>query len=118
MSRHTDTAEKKAVFIAELRDRGTVYHAAKAAGIGRKTAYRWRDASPTFAAEWDDAKEDTVEILEDSMFQRAVKGDTVAGIFLLKAMRPDKYRDKPPTIIDVNAQSGAQIYLPERKSDA
>lgn len=94
MPRRSDTAEKKVAFIAELRARGTVYHAALAAGIGRRTAYRWREEDDQFAEEWGDATEDTTEVLEDSMYQRAIKGDTIAGIFLLKARRPDVYREK------------------------
>lgn len=112
----SSTPEKRAAFIEELRVRGTVYHAARAAGVGRRTTYAWRDKYPEFAQAWDDALEDSTEILEDSMFQRAIAGDTTAGIFLLKALRPEKYRDKPPVTIDANAAGGVQIYLPERKT--
>jgi hypothetical protein len=111
----SNTPEKRATFIAELRVRGTVYHAAKAADIGRRTAYAWRERYAEFARDWDDALEDSTEILEQSLYQRALDADTTAAIFLLKARRPEVYREKPPVAIDANAAGGVQIYLPERK---
>lgn len=33
-------------------------------------------------------------MLKSSMYQRALVGDTVAGIFLLKARRPEKFRER------------------------
>lgn len=93
MSR-TRTSEKKAAFLAALRERGSVMHAAESAGIGRRTAYDWRDADPEFAAAWEDALEDSTERLEESMFERAMKGDTTAAIFLLKGRRPEVYRER------------------------
>lgn len=118
MTRPDATGERRRLFIEELRARGTIYHAARAAGIDRRTAYRWRDASKVFAEEWANALEDSTEILEDSVYQRALK-DSLLAMFVLKARRPEMYRDKPPVAIDANAVGGVQIYLPEqRKAEA
>lgn len=67
-------AAKRKAFIDELRQRGSVYHAALAAGIGRRTAYRWRDEEEAFARDWDDALEDAYDVLEASAYERAVEG--------------------------------------------
>jgi hypothetical protein len=83
--------------------------ACRAAGVERATAYRDRD--PRFAAAWDEAAEDGTDLLELECRRRAVEGvdrpvfykgqqvGTVKEysdrllIFLLKANRPEKYRD-------------------------
>lgn len=85
--------------------------ASSVAGVGRATAYEHRAAYPEFAAAWDDAIEEAVEALETEARRRAMEGveqpivsngeiiattrrysDTLT-IFLLKAHRPQRYRD-------------------------
>ena len=84
---------QKKRFIAALTSHGTVYHAAQAAGISRQTAYRWHRDDPEFANQWDEAHENAVDVVESTMYQQAVGGNTLAGIFYLKAHRPI-YRDR------------------------
>jgi 20S proteasome alpha/beta subunit len=86
-----DSQKKK--FVAALTSHGTVLHAARAAGISRQTAYRWRDDDREFASLWDEAIENAVDVVESSLYRKAVSGDTVAMIFYLKAHRPI-YRDR------------------------
>lgn len=88
------TAEKKTAFLAALKDRGSVYHAAHDAQINRTTAYRWRDADQDFAAAWDDLLETAWDRLEASAYERALDGDTTLTIFLLKNRRRSIYGDK------------------------
>jgi len=105
-------ASKKALFIKELRSKGTVFHAAHVAGIARRTAYQWRSEDKKFASEWDQAKEDNLDELEKSLFERAVHGvekpvyqqgqlvgtireySDTAAIFMLKGGRPEKFRER------------------------
>jgi hypothetical protein len=84
---------QKKRFIDALTSHGTVYHAAQAAGISRQTAYRWHREDPHFAQQWDEAHENAVDAVESTMYQQAVGGNTIAGIFYLKAHRPI-YRDR------------------------
>jgi hypothetical protein len=86
-----DTRKKK--FIAALTIHGTVYHAAQAAGVSRQTAYRWQREDPEFADQWDEARENAVDVVESTVYQQAVGGNTLAAIFYLKAHRPI-YRDR------------------------
>ena len=86
-----DRQKKK--FLAALTEQGTVYHAAQAAGISRQTAYRWREDDPQFADLWDEAIENAVDAVENTVYQRALGGDTIAAIFYLKAQRL-KFRDR------------------------
>jgi len=84
---------QKKRFIAALESQGTVLHACRAAGISRQTAYRWHREDPDFADDWDEAHENAVDVVESTMYQQAVGGNTIAGIFYLKAHRPI-YRDR------------------------
>ena len=84
---------QKKRFIAALADQGTVYHAAQAAGISCQTAYRWQRDDPEFAEACEEAHENAVDVVENTMYQQAVGGNTLAGIFYLKAHRP-MYRDR------------------------
>ena len=91
MSDKSDTRKKR--FIATLTAEGTVLHAAKAAGVSRWTAYRWRHEDLAFAELWDEAIENAVDAVENVVYHRALGGDIIAAIFYLKAQRP-KFRDK------------------------
>jgi hypothetical protein len=84
-----DTKKKR--FIETLEAQGTVLHACKAAGISHQTAYRWRREDLEFAEQWDEAHENAVDAVESTMYQQAVGGNTLAGIFYLKA---PIYRDR------------------------
>lgn len=110
--RATDkTPENIEKFLTTLADGGTIAAGAKAAGVHRATAYKWRDEDPEFAAAWDEAIEQGTDALEDEAKRRAVEGvkepvfhkgeicghvqrysDTLL-IFMLKARRPEKYRE-------------------------
>ncbi len=85
--------EWRPLFLADLAKNGNVWAACRAAGIDRKTAYNHRDQSPEFAAAWDVALQDAIDILEAVAAERARKSSDTLLIFLLKAHRPDKYRE-------------------------
>ena len=109
------TAEKgtqKERFLRSLARHGVVGRAAKTAGIGRTTAYEWRDEDEAFSRAWDAAVEDGTDKLEREAVRRAAEGtlkpvfqggeqvgeirefsDTLL-IFLLKARRPKVYVDR------------------------
>ena len=95
-------------FLAKFRNCGNVRLACRAAGIPRKTAYRWRNKWSTFAAEWDEAKEDACDVLEGEAWKRAVKGQSDRLLmFLLKAHRREVYGDK----VEHTGKDGGKITL-------
>ena len=49
---------------------------------------------PDFAQAWEEAIEQAVDILEAEAWQRARKKSDILMIFLLKAHKPEKYREK------------------------
>jgi len=80
-------------FLAALRNSGNVRAACQAAGIDRRTAYRNRHQYKGFARHWDEALEDACDVLAAEAWQRARSSSDLLLIFLLKAHRPEIYRE-------------------------
>ncbi|MBI1188298.1 MAG: terminase [Alphaproteobacteria bacterium] len=111
MTGQAETPENaRGLFLAKLRTGASVTAAAKIAGVGRATVYRWRDEDEAFAAAWADAYESGTDLLEDEARRRALEGvekpvfykgvvvghvrefsDTMMAM-QLNARRPEKYR--------------------------
>jgi hypothetical protein len=117
-------------FLEALIDKGTVNSAAKAVGVQRTTPYALRKRDASFAEAWAEAEEASTQKLEAEAIRRATEGIekpvTIAGkrevirtysdtllIFLLKARRPDVYRER----IEVDDKRAARRREAERLSD-
>lgn len=107
------TAPKwEAEFLEVLSEWGVVRYAAAKAGISHMTVYRRREASPEFARKMEEAEEASTQYLETEAIRRASRGtnkpvfhrgqevgfireysDTLL-IFMLKARRPEAYRER------------------------
>lgn len=110
---------QKAAFLHALRTGSTVTSACASARMSTQTAYLLRLDNPEFRAAWEQAKaegeEALVTNLEDEADRRAFNGylepvfhegvqvgskcrysDTLL-IFRLKALRPDRYRERAET---------------------
>lgn len=124
-------------FLAALVIEPNVTVACESAKIDRTSAYKLREKSKRFAAEWDEALERGIERMESEAFRRAVNGvdrpvyqmgqkvgtvreysDTLMTL-LLKAHKPKKYRDN--SSVEMSGPNGSpispvQIYLPQKGS--
>lgn len=111
---------KKKAYLAALEETGAVTVAADAAGIDRHTPSEWRAKDETFAAAEQMAREAFADRLEEEAVRRAKTGilrkrfhgrepildpdtgeqylereyDSTLLMFLLKAARPAKYRER------------------------
>ena len=94
------TVERKRAFIVAYREEGSIYHAALACCINRKTAYRWMESDPEFAEALEESKEDCYDKAESSVFRKALDGDSLLLMFYLKAHR-HKFRDKVTIDVEV-----------------
>lgn len=116
MASHTISHRKKRAFLAAFAECGNVTEAADSVGIHRRTHYDWLANDPDYAAAFAEAEDEAVDRLETEARRRAVegvrnekshyfKGDLVGVdvetkysdtllIFLLKALRPEKYRER------------------------
>jgi hypothetical protein len=72
-----------------------VAEACRAAGIARWTAYRReRQRSERFALAWADAEQEITDALEAEAYRRALDGSDRLLMFLLRALRPEKYSER------------------------
>ena len=81
-------------FLAALSDGLSVTAAAIAAGARRSAMYGWRAEDPLFAEAWDEAIEEGTDKLEEEARRRALNGSDPLIMFMLKARRPAKYRER------------------------
>lgn len=106
----SESGEWKPAFIRALANSANVRAACQSAGISRQAAYLRKRTDEAFAEQWDDALEDACDVLEGIARQRAAAESDVLLIFLLKAHRPEKYRDNHK--IDLNVK-GAMTQVTE-----
>lgn len=66
----------------------------KTLGFTSQSAYAELKRDPSFRALIDAARVAAKEGIEESLYERACRSDTTAGIFLLKAMDPDRYSER------------------------
>jgi hypothetical protein len=109
-SQQNPTAKKRA-FLAAFAITCNISRAAKAAKIDRATHYEWLKGDENYRKEFAEAKEQAADALEDEAVRRAHEGTTrpiMVGkkrevireysdtllIFLLKGIRPEKYRER------------------------
>lgn len=106
------TPKTRAAFLEALKDTCNITKACELSGLGRTSAYEWREDDPEFAADWQKALEVAADLLEDEAVRRAKEGtdkpvfqggqlvghvreysDTLM-IFLLKGAKPKKYVER------------------------
>lgn len=80
-------------FLELVRQTGNTRLSADGAGVDRTTPYARAARDPRFAAQWAQAQEDAVDVLEAEARRRALSGSDAILMFLLRALRPDRYRD-------------------------
>jgi len=132
------TAKKQTAFLSAYVETGSISHAARAAEMARITHYRWMETSKEYQNLFEAAKEEALENLEREARFRAVEGlrmyrfdrdgnplkhpitgepyfeekrSDVLLIFLLKALDPDKFRERSDARLsgDVKLQGGIRI---------
>ncbi len=99
-------------FLEKLRNSGNVRLSCRAAGVPRRTVYRWRKRFSTFQGEWEEALEDACDILEGEAWKRAVedKSDRLL-MFLLKAHRPGRFKQRHDVTSDDKAVKASPVFV-------
>jgi terminase small subunit-like protein len=107
------TSWKKRAFLAAFSRCGSLSQAAKRAGVDRRTHYNWLKSDPHYAEAFEQAKLEAADALEDKLNDLAHEGNVTAAIFLLKGLRPEKYRDRSAMTVewdgDVTKLTDAQL---------
>lgn len=110
-----DTRKKrrdwKPTFLQALSYGRSATMAARAAGISRSYAYKVARADKAFMDAWNEAEEEGTDLLEDSATSEALAGNTTLKIFLLKARRPDKYRETLRQQVEHSGKDGAPLQI-------
>jgi len=83
-------------FIEELRAVPNVSAAAKVAGVSRAQVYKARSTSDTFKAAWDDAIDESVDIIEANAIALAAKDYQFASMILRRYRK--EYREALQTV--------------------
>lgn len=90
----SDLTDHQRKFLTAYANCGNITGAAELAKMTRQCHYRWlRELAPSYAEAFDSVREMAIESLEAEARRRAMTGSDVLLIFLLKAHRPEKYRD-------------------------
>lgn len=107
------TLQKKELFLTMLAEMGNIFRACEASGLDRGLAYKTKAQDAAFATEWDKAVEVAADRMEAEAWRRAMKGterpvfhkgqevglvreySDLLLIFMLKGIRPDKFRETP-----------------------
>ncbi len=101
-------------FLATLEATANVTESARLAGVAKSTAYDRQKTDPDFAAAWKSALDSGLDYLEMVGRDRAIKSSDNLLIFLLKAHRPERYRENTAIEATVTStQAKVMIYLPD-----
>lgn len=88
---------------------GVARKAAAGVGISFQTVITRKKQSPEFAAKYEEAKQMAIAGLEQRAWDRAYGGSDTLVIFLLKAMKPQMYRDSVAIHPDLSKLTDAEI---------
>jgi hypothetical protein len=98
--RSNRTEAIRARFLQTLGETGNITETCRALELHRPSMYEWRAADRSFAAAWDAALELGADSLEDEARRRALAGSDPLIIFMLRALKPEKYRER--STVDLN----------------
>jgi hypothetical protein len=73
--------------------------------VSRDAPYKRAQADVNFAADWLQAREDAVDILEAEARRRALTTSDALLMFLLKATRPDRFRERVDIRVDLRHEA-------------
>lgn len=110
MTRRDAYTQRIERFLELLAKSANVSRSARDAGISRQYVYDKLRNDPAFAERVAQAEEEAIEELEAVARERAIAGSDLLIMFLLKAAKPEKYRDKP-ALINNNAPQNYVIEL-------
>ena len=81
------------VFLRSFRACGIIKRASEDAGVTRQAVYYAHKREPEFRALYEEAREESIEVLEDVARKRTTDSSDNLLIFLLKAAKPEVYRE-------------------------
>lgn len=93
-------------FLIAFRDSGNVRASCRAAGISRTVAYEKRANDETFRRAWDEAREDAIDVLEATAWQR---GMTTSDYLLWKLLESNRRSLYGKPLLEDTAPAGRLV---------
>lgn len=88
-----EQAQKKR-FLKAVEQVGTLTAGCRAARVSPHTVYQWREFDLEFSLLEQEARNRCADELEAVVIRRAKRRSDLLAMFMLKAMRPEKYRER------------------------
>lgn len=85
---------QKARYLQAVAKVGTLTAGCRAARCSPHTVYKWREHDLEFSVSEHQTREAFADQIEEYVVKMAKANNVTAAIFLLKALRPDKYRER------------------------
>lgn len=101
MSGNTRSHKVRKLFLDQIERGYSPSKAAKAAGENLRFFKDWKGDDQNFALDWEDATERGADRLEDVATKRAIRGSDSLLTTLLKARRPEKFREKSGSDVNI-----------------
>jgi hypothetical protein len=115
-ARYEERIRRQGAFLQQFAKWGTIARAARAADVDRQRHYEWLKDDAAYKKLFLAVDEEITALAEDELTERALHGievvKTIAGVrevlreydaqylfFMLKARRPDKYRERTDVTI-------------------
>jgi len=83
----------QSAFLSSFSRCGNITQASADAGVTRQAVFYAHKRNPDFRALYEEAREESIEVLEAVARKRATESSDNLLIFLLKSMRPEVYRE-------------------------
>ena len=101
-------------FLDALRETlGIISKAAHASGLHRNNHTNWEKKSEEYKLEYESILEDSIDYVEDALFQKIGDGDTASIIFYLKCKAKKRgYIERPENEIGGNV---INVIIPPKK---
>jgi hypothetical protein len=104
-------ASWEARFLELYKQSGNITLSAAGVNLSRAAIYDRRKRYKTFARLMDETKQEAIEILEATAWKRAQTQSDTLLIFLLKALKPQMYRETKRVILDVPDKLQRELQL-------
>jgi hypothetical protein len=109
------TEATRARFLNALSEHANVREVCRRLGVTRNALYLWRSDDPAFARDWDAALALGADRLEDEAKRRAMAGSDYLMVFLLRALKPQTYRDRATVAVSAGQDPNRTLSISELK---
>ncbi len=94
-------------YLRALQKVGTLTGGCRAAKVSPHTVYQWREVDIEFVVREHQAREACADALEEVVIKRAMGRSDILAMFMLKGMRPAKYKDN--SRVELTGKDGGPI---------